>query len=83
MNTERLLRQIKGGKVTNVGFGDLCKLLDALGFEFVRVSGSHHIYTHDECREIVNIQVVRGQAKPYQVRQVAALIRRYNLELEA
>jgi len=32
--------------------------------------------------EILTLQVQRGQAKPYQVRQVAALVRRYNLQLE-
>jgi hypothetical protein len=31
--------------------------------------------------EIVNLQVENGDAKRYQVRQVAGLIRRYNLEL--
>ena len=32
--------------------------------------------------EILTLQVQHGQAKPYQVRQVAALVRRYNLQLE-
>jgi hypothetical protein len=32
--------------------------------------------------EFLNLQEVRGQAKPYQVRQVATLIRKYNLVLE-
>lgn len=32
--------------------------------------------------ELVNLQVERGQAKRYQVRQVARLVRRYDLPLE-
>ena len=32
--------------------------------------------------ELVNLQVERGQAKRYQVRQVVSLVRRYNLSLE-
>jgi hypothetical protein len=33
--------------------------------------------------EILTLQEVHGQAKPYQVRQIAALIHQYNLDLEA
>jgi hypothetical protein len=33
--------------------------------------------------EILTLQEVHGQAKPYQVRQVVALIRQYNLDWEA
>lgn len=32
--------------------------------------------------ELVNIQDVAGMAKPYQVKQVWALVERYNLRLE-
>jgi len=32
--------------------------------------------------EIVNLQEDGGQAKPYQVRQIGTLIRRYDLNLE-
>ncbi len=33
--------------------------------------------------ELVNLQEVQAQAKPYQVRQVAGLARRYDLHLES
>lgn len=46
------------------------------------VSGSHHIFTHPQIRELVNLQNVYGQAKPYQIRQFMDLIERYNLNLE-
>lgn len=32
--------------------------------------------------ELVNLQNVNGQAKPYQVRQLLRLIERYNLQME-
>ncbi len=32
--------------------------------------------------ELVNLQEVGGQAKPYQIRQVLRLVERYNLLLE-
>jgi hypothetical protein len=40
------------------------------------VSGSHHIYAHPEVAELVNLQEVDGEAKPYQVRQVMRLVER-------
>ena len=47
-----------------------------------RVSGSHHIFVHEAIPELVNLQEVRGEAKPYQIRQFLRLIERYNLRLE-
>lgn len=32
--------------------------------------------------ELVNLQSIRGQAKPYQVRQLMRLVERYDLRLE-
>ena len=37
---------------------------------------------HPTIPELVNLQDVGGQAKPYQIRQVLRLIERYNLKLE-
>jgi hypothetical protein len=68
--------------VTNVGFDDLIRLLQALGFNEVGGRGSHRVFVRAGVTEILSLQQVRGQAKPYQVRQVVALIRQYNLDLE-
>jgi len=38
--------------------------------------------SHLAVRELLNLQDVRGEAKPYQVRQLLRLIERYNLHLE-
>jgi len=57
-------------------------LVRAFGFRLSRISGSHHIFTHPRIPELVNLQDVRGQAKPYQVRQFMKLVERYNLQLE-
>jgi len=57
-------------------------LARAFGFRLSRISGSHHIFTHPRIPELVNLQDVRGQAKPYQVRQFMKLVERYNLQLE-
>jgi hypothetical protein len=57
-------------------------LAEGFGFRLVRVHGSHHIFTHADVRELLNLQEVGGSAKPYQVRQFLKLVERYNLQLE-
>jgi hypothetical protein len=56
-------------------------LIEAMEFVKGRVNGSHAIFKHPEVAELVNSQNVRGEAKPYQVRQVVELIEVYNLTL--
>ena len=57
-------------------------LAEGFGFRLVRVSGSHHIFAHPDIPEMVNLQEVQGEAKPYQIRQLLRLVERYNLQLE-
>jgi predicted RNA binding protein YcfA (HicA-like mRNA interferase family) len=80
MNRRRLLLRILNGS-RNVGFSDFVNLIEGFGFRLSRVQGSHHIFVHPDVRELVNVQDVGGQAKPYQVRQVLKLIERYHLLL--
>lgn len=81
VNERKLLMRLARGAVTNVAFADLCNLAEGLGFELRRVSGSHHVYAHPGIPQIINLQSVRGQAKPYQVRQLLRLVERYDLRL--
>ena len=80
MNRRRLLLRILNGS-RNVGFSDFVNLIEGFGFRLSRVQGSHHIFVHSDVHELVNVQNVGGQAKPYQVRQVLKLIERYHLRL--
>jgi predicted RNA binding protein YcfA (HicA-like mRNA interferase family) len=82
MDKRKLLIRLARGAVTNVAFGDLCGLAEGLGFELRRVSGSHHVFTHPSIPQLINLQSVQGQAKPYQVRQLMRLVERYDLRLE-
>ncbi len=81
MNERKLLMRIARGAVTNVAFADLCNLAEALGFELRRVSGSHHVFAHPDIPQLINLQSLHGQAKPYQVRQLLRLVERYDLRL--
>ncbi len=73
-----LLLVLRGLSDTNIGFDELCGLLNQLGFE-VRVRGSHHVFTQDGVREQLNLQKDGAKAKPYQVKQVRAVITKYKL----
>ncbi|MCB9008144.1 MAG: type II toxin-antitoxin system HicA family toxin [Ardenticatenaceae bacterium] len=81
MNKRKLLQKILSGS-RNVKFNDMITLVEAFGFHLSRISGSHHIFVHPEVKELVNLQQVNGQAKPYQIRQFLKLVERYNLEFE-
>jgi predicted RNA binding protein YcfA (HicA-like mRNA interferase family) len=78
----RLLARLLAGNVTNIAFTDLTGLVTALGFTEIGGKGSHRIFARPGVIELVNLQEDGRQAKPYQVRQIAALVRRYALELE-
>jgi predicted RNA binding protein YcfA (HicA-like mRNA interferase family) len=78
----RLLTRILAGNVANISLTDLIGLLAALGFTEIGGKGSHRVFARPGVTELVNLQEDGRQAKPYQVRQIAALIRRYSLELE-
>ncbi|MBN2560696.1 MAG: type II toxin-antitoxin system HicA family toxin [Phycisphaerae bacterium] len=81
MNHRRLLRLLLVNP-RNVRFGDFTSLLQAFGFELDRTSGSHHIFKHPDVPELINIQEVNGEAKPYQIRQFLRLVERHDLRLE-
>jgi predicted RNA binding protein YcfA (HicA-like mRNA interferase family) len=81
MDERKLLIRLARGELANVAFGDARSLLDGLGFELRRVSGSHHVFAHPDIAELLNLQSVHGQAKPYQLRQLMRLIERYDLRL--
>jgi predicted RNA binding protein YcfA (HicA-like mRNA interferase family) len=80
MNPRKTLAKILAGS-KNIRFADMTKLVVAFGFRLSRTSGSHHIFTHPGIRELVNLQEVGGEAKPYQVRQFLRIVERYNLQL--
>jgi len=46
------------------------------------VNGSHHIFIHPKIPELLNLQDLKGKAKPYQVKQLLQLVEIHNLQLE-
>ncbi|HEX8494801.1 MAG TPA: type II toxin-antitoxin system HicA family toxin [Pyrinomonadaceae bacterium] len=80
MKKQKLLRKALTSP-KNFRFNDMVTLVEAFGFRLARSSGSHHVFVHPEIAELVNLQEVQGQAKPYQVGQFLHLVERYNLKL--
>ena len=82
MNRSKLLHRILSGS-TYVHFSDMVSLVEGFGFRLSRTNGSHHIFVHAEISELVNLQEVNGEAKPYQIRQFLRLVEKYHLTLES
>ena len=55
--------------------------MQAFGFQQARTHGSHHIFQHASIQELINIQNVHGQVKPYQIKQFLELIEKYDLPI--
>ena len=76
---ERLLERILAGRSdAAIRFDELRRLLLALGFE-ERTRGSHHLFVKSGIVERINLQRDGSHVKPYQLRQVRAIIAKYKL----
>ncbi len=80
MKKRKLLQRLLSGS-RNIRFTEATSCAEAFGFRLSRISGDHHIYTHPEVPELLNLQDVGGKAKPYQVKQLLQIMERYNLQL--
>lgn len=81
MSKRKLLRKVLSGS-KNIAFSDIVLLAESFGFRLSRVNGSHHIFSHPDTSELVNLQEVEGKAKPYQVKQLLRIVEKYGLEME-
>jgi predicted RNA binding protein YcfA (HicA-like mRNA interferase family) len=59
MKHRKLLKKILFSS-KNVKFTDFVHLVEAFGFHLSRIKGSHHMFTHPEVDELVNLQEVNG-----------------------
>jgi len=81
MDKRKLLKKLMSGS-KNVRFAEATAVAEAYGFKLDRVSGSHHIYVHPGIPELINLQNVKGKAKPYQIKQLLKIVEKYNLQME-
>ena len=77
--SDKTLEQILlGTSDANIRFEELRSLLFRLGF-VERSRGSHHIFTRAGIDERINLQRDGSHAKPYQVKQIRAVVLKYHL----
>ncbi len=81
MNNAKLLQKALTAS-NNLRFKEMVNLAEAFGFRLRRTSGSHHIFSRPGVKELLNLQEVKGKAKPYQVAQFLQLVEKYDLKLE-
>lgn len=81
MKKEKLLRKLLSDS-KNVRFSELQAAVELFGFQLDRITGSHHIYMRPDVPEMINIQNVKGKAKPYQIKQFLSIVERHNLRTE-
>jgi len=72
-----LERVLRGASDANIQFEELRNILLRLGFA-ERIRGGHYIFTRAGVDERINLQREGANAKPYQVRQVRAVILKYH-----
>jgi len=48
----------------------------------MRIKGSHHIFSHKDIDEIINLQPDGSKAKAYQVKQIRNIMIKYQLGVE-
>jgi len=81
MKKAKLLKKILSGS-RNIRFSEAVSCAEMFGFRLDRIQGSHHIFVHPHIPELINLQNVKGKAKPYQIKQLLQIIESYNLKLE-
>jgi predicted RNA binding protein YcfA (HicA-like mRNA interferase family) len=80
VNKKKFLQRIILNQ-NNIKFKDIASLIESFGFSLERMNGSHHIFKHKDIPILINIQRVKDEVKPYQVRQLLKIIENYNLKL--
>jgi len=80
MKKKKLLKKVLAG-TKNIRFSEAVALAEAFGFQLDRVNGSHHIFVHADISQILNLQNVKGKAKPYQIRQLLQVVEAHNLQI--
>ena len=81
MKKDKLISKILNNP-KDVSFNDAVKCAEWFGFKLDRVNGSHNIFIHAENENLLNLQNIKSNAKPYQIKQLIDLIEKNNLKLK-
>ncbi len=70
---------LSGNSDKNISEGDMNFFLEKIGAVHKRTKGSHKQYVINNIPELVNIQPKNGKIKPYQVKQIRNIVKKYGL----
>ncbi len=76
---DKLLAAIRNNPKA-VRFEDACKVAEMLGFKLKSGKGSHRVYGREDEPLLLNFQNRDGLVKPYQAKQLIAMIEKYGNE---
>lgn len=72
-----LLQSARNGQKTR--YNEFKMLLENFGFRLASMNRLHNIFSHPQVPELINIQNINGEMKPFQVKQVINLMYKYQL----
>lgn len=77
---ELLLQATRPG--ATLRYNEFKALLEAFGFRLASMNRLHNIFVHPQIPDLLNIQNIGGQLKPFQLRQALNLIYKYQLRAQ-
>jgi hypothetical protein len=77
---EQLLQAARPG--ATLRYQEFKALLEAFGFRLSSMNRLHNIFVHPLIPDLINIQNIEGQIKPFQLRQALNLIYKYQLRAQ-
>lgn len=69
--------------IPTISFRVLIQKVKRFGFMPVRQKGSHIRFVHPEVSDLLNLQNIKGKAKPYQLKQLLRIVEKHNLYMES
>ena len=75
---EKILKKMKRNP-KNVRFKQICLMAEVFGFTQRKGKGSHTIFIRKDLGVLLNFQNIRGNVKPYQVKQFIKVVEQYGL----
>ena len=62
----------------SIRFEDACRIAELIGFSRKGGQGSHAVYGRDDEIKLLNFQNRNGTIKPYQLRQLQDMVKKYD-----
>jgi hypothetical protein len=74
---DQLLKAARHDQKTR--YNEFKMLLENFGFRLASMNRLHNIFSHPKVPELINVQNINGEIRPFQVKQVINLMYKYQL----